>query len=57
MEIGADAVLVNTAIAVARNPVSMAMAFCNAVKAGRLAYISGLAEHSEFAVASSPLSL
>lgn len=42
MEIGADAVLVNTAIAVARDPVSMAAAFCQAVQAGRTAYLAGL---------------
>jgi len=42
MEIGADAVLVNTAIAVARDPVRMARAFAMAVEAGRAAFESGL---------------
>lgn len=42
MELGADAVLVNTAIATARNPVKMARAFRLAVEAGRLAYLAGL---------------
>ncbi len=43
MELGADAVLVNTAIAVAGNPVEMAKAFKVAVEAGRMAYEAGLA--------------
>jgi len=55
MEMGADAVLVNTAIAVAENPVDMAIAFKLAVKAGRMAYESGLGEEKETASASSPL--
>ncbi|NLR59726.1 thiazole synthase [Chitinophaga polysaccharea] len=55
MEMGASAVLVNTAIAVARNPVQMAMAFKAAVEAGRMAYEAGLAGSSQHAVASSPL--
>jgi thiazole synthase len=55
MELGADAVLVNTAIAAARNPVSMATAFKLAVQSGRLAYENGLASVSSQAVASSPL--
>ena len=42
MELGADAVLVNTAIAVAGNPVEMAIAFKQAVEAGRRAYEAGL---------------
>jgi thiazole synthase len=42
MELGADAVLVNTAIAVAKNPKDMAMAFKWAVESGRLAFESGL---------------
>jgi thiazole synthase len=41
MEIGADAVLVNTAIAVARDPVAMARAFAMATEAGRLGYLAG----------------
>lgn len=55
MEMGADAVLVNTAIATAANPASMAKAFADAVEAGRLGYIAGLAVRSENANASSPL--
>ncbi len=55
MELGADAVLVNTAIAVANNPVEMANAFRMAVAAGRLAYESGLGIVSKSANASSPL--
>lgn len=55
MEMGADAVLVNTAIAVADNPVEMARAFAMGVKAGRMAYEAGLASTSTVAVASSPL--
>lgn len=55
MELGADAVLVNTAIAAARNPVAMATAFKLAVLSGRLAYENGLASVSSQAVASSPL--
>ena len=55
MEIGADAVLVNTAIAVAGNPVEMADAFRLAVMAGRKAYLSKLAKVSSQPEASSPL--
>ena len=55
MEIGADAVLVNTAIAVSQNPVAMAKAFKMAVKAGRMAFEAKLAPRSEMAIASSPL--
>lgn len=55
MELGADAVLVNTAIAIAGDPVAMAEAFSLAVKAGRAAYESGLALSSNIAQASSPL--
>lgn len=55
MELGADAVLVNTAVAAASNPVQMAIAFKQAVVAGRLAYESGLAAVSNHAQASSPL--
>lgn len=55
MEIGADAVLVNTAIAVAGDPVKMAKAFKIAVEAGRMAFEARLgAVHTE-AIASSPL--
>ncbi len=55
MEMGADAVLVNTAIAVAGDPVQMAIAFRLAVEAGRKAYLAGLGSQSRIAVASSPL--
>lgn len=55
MEMGADAVLVNTAIAVAGNPVEMAIAFKDAVIAGRRAYESGLGAQCAHAIASSPL--
>ncbi|GAB2700641.1 thiazole synthase [Hymenobacter frigidus] len=55
LEMGVDAVLVNTAIAVAGNPVAMAHAFRLAVEAGRLAYEARLAAPRAHAVASSPL--
>ncbi len=55
MEMGADAVLVNTAIAVAGDPVRMAEAFRMAVIAGREAYEAGLGTQSRHAEASSPL--
>ncbi|MDN3690901.1 thiazole synthase [Chryseobacterium tructae] len=55
MEMGADAVLVNTAIAVARNPVTMAVAFKEGVIAGRRAFESGLGAIAHHAEASSPL--
>lgn len=55
MEMGADAVLVNTAIAVADDPVKMAVAFKKGVEAGREAYLAGLGSTSVAAVATSPL--
>ncbi|TDB52440.1 thiazole synthase [Photorhabdus khanii] len=55
IELGADAVLVNTAIAVARNPVKMAQAFSMAIAAGELSHQAGLASRKQHAVASSPL--
>ena len=55
MEMGADCCLVNTAIAVAGNPVEMAIAFKEAVVAGRRAYEAGLGAISDCAEASSPL--
>jgi thiazole synthase len=55
MEMGADAVLVNTAIAIADDPVEMAIAFSMAVEAGRRAYKARLGKTSGQAVASSPL--
>ena len=55
MELGADAVLVNTAIAVNDNPCRMARAFAKAVEAGRMAYEIGLCRTSREAKATSPL--
>lgn len=55
MEIGCAAVLVNTAIAIAEDPVAMARAFSLAVEAGRTAYKMGLPESVSFGRASSPL--
>lgn len=54
LELGFDAVLLNTAVALARDPVGMAGAFKHSVAAGRLAYESGLMESSSRAQASSP---
>ncbi|WP_305818292.1 thiazole synthase [Photobacterium leiognathi] len=55
MEMGADAVLVNTAIAAASDPISMGRAFKLAVESGRMAYEAGLAGKVNHAIASSPL--
>ncbi|HOJ51842.1 MAG TPA: thiazole synthase [Syntrophales bacterium] len=55
MEIGCAAVLVNTAIAIAEDPVSMARAFSLAVEAGRMAYLTGLPDRVSVARPSSPL--
>lgn len=55
MEMGVDAVLVNTAISTAEDPIKMGEAFSMAVKAGRMAYLAKLAKTSKFANASSPL--
>lgn len=55
MEMGADAVLVNTAIAMSKHPVEMARAFKLAVEAGRTAFLAGLGTQSNYANASSPL--
>ena len=55
MELGADAVLVNTAVAISPHPKLMAQAFKKAVEAGREGYLSGLATPSDKASASSPL--
>jgi len=55
MEMGADAVLVNTAIAIASDPSRMARAFCAAVQAGREAHEIGLADRFATANATSPL--
>jgi len=55
MEMGADAVLVNTAVAIADNSPLIARAFSLAVEAGRLAYLSGLPQQNDIASPSSPL--
>jgi thiazole synthase len=55
LEMGAHAVLVNTAIAIAANPIAMAGAFRDAVTAGRTAFNVGLASPSAIANATSPL--
>lgn len=55
MEMGCAAVLVNTAIAIAEDPIGMARAFSDAVKAGRLAYNAGIPQSTNTARASSPL--
>jgi thiazole synthase len=55
MEMGADALLVNSAIALAQNPVAMGQAMGLAAVAGRLAYLSGRIPVKQYAVASSPL--
>jgi len=54
MELGCDGVLVNTAIAKARKPFEMALAFKNAVIAGRLSYLSGRIQKNLMGNASSP---
>jgi thiazole synthase len=55
MELGADAVLMNTAIAEAKDPVAMAESMKLAVQAGRLAYRAGRMEKRMYANASSPV--
>jgi len=55
MEMGADAVLINTALAVARDPGRMGGAFRKGVEAGREAYLAGLGRQQDRAEASSPL--
>ena len=55
MEMGCEAVLINSAIAAAENPTKMADAFQQSVKAGRLAFKAGLMPSTETAIASSPL--
>ncbi|MEO5895109.1 MAG: thiazole synthase [Vicinamibacterales bacterium] len=54
MELGADGVLMNTAIALAADPVNMALAMKLGVEAGRLAYLAGRIPRKDFASASSP---
>jgi thiazole synthase len=56
MELGFDAVLLNSAVAQAREPVRMAAAFRDAVRAGRQAYLAGLMPPQDFAVPSTPVS-
>ena len=53
MEMGADACLINTAIAIADNPVEMARAFALAVEAGRMAHMAGLGVTGDIASATS----
>jgi thiazole synthase len=55
MELGCDGVLMNTAIAEASHPVTMATAMNHAIKAGRLAYLAGRMPKRRFASASSPV--
>jgi len=55
MELGYDAVLINTAVAQAGNPVEMARAFADAVDAGRRAYLAGPIEARDMAVPSTPV--
>jgi thiazole synthase len=56
MELGADGILLNTAVAQAKNPSQMALAMNLAVKSGRLAYSAGRMEKKHYGSASSPLS-
>jgi len=55
MEMGYDAILLNTAIAKAGDPVSMGRAFSRAIEAGRLAYEAGLMEPRDMASPSTPV--
>lgn len=55
MELGYDAVLLNSAVAQATDPVGMARAFRHAIEAGRLGYLSGLLAPQDMAVASTPV--
>jgi thiazole synthase len=54
MELGVDGILMNTAIAKARDPVRMAAAMCLAVAAGRIAFEAGPMERRTYASPSSP---
>ena len=56
MELGCDGVLMNTAIAEAKNPIQMAAAMKLAIESGRLAYLAGRMKRKEFADPSSPVS-
>jgi thiazole synthase len=55
MELGCDGVLMNTAIALAKNPVLMAAAMKKAIEAGREAFLAGRMPRKRYASASSPL--
>ena len=55
MELGADAVLINTAIAISDDPAGLAAAFKDAVNTGRTAHTIGLKEETKIANATSPL--
>jgi thiazole synthase len=54
MELGFDAVLLNSAVALADDPIAMAKAFCLAVEAGRLGYCAGAMESKDTASPSTP---
>lgn len=55
MELGCEAVLVNTAIAISKDPTNMAVAIAKAVEAGRIAYLNGILPEKEYAQPSSPI--
>jgi thiazole synthase len=55
MELGADGILLNTAVAQSKNPAQMALAMNLAVQSGRLGYLAGRMEKKHYATASSPL--
>ena len=55
MELGVDAVLMNTGIAEAQDPIAMARAMCLAVKAGRGGFLAGRIPQKRYATTSSPL--
>jgi thiazole synthase len=55
MEMGYDAILLNTAVATAADPPAMAEAFAEAIRAGRRAHEAGLMEETDLAVASTPV--
>jgi thiazole synthase len=55
MEWGFDGVLLNTAVALSQNPVQMANAFANAVKAGRMAHLAGAMQPQNTAQPSTPV--
>lgn len=54
MELGADGVLLNTAVAGAKDPVKMALAMKLAVESGRLGYLAGRIPEKDYGIASSP---